>query len=53
MFRRLHAGDAGGGESGAGLAIARRIVARNGGGIWATSTSALDSTFWFTLPEDD
>jgi light-regulated signal transduction histidine kinase (bacteriophytochrome) len=34
IFHRLHAPDAHGGGSGAGLSIARRIVERHGGNIW-------------------
>jgi signal transduction histidine kinase len=34
IFRRLHARNAYGGGSGAGLTIARRIVQRHGGRMW-------------------
>ncbi|WP_373048143.1 ATP-binding protein [Vulgatibacter sp.] len=49
MFRRLHPPGAYGGGSGAGLAIAARIVERHGGRIWIDSKPGAGSTFYFTL----
>ena len=37
--------------SGLGLSIARRIVERNGGKIWAYSDKGKGSTFYFTVPK--
>ena len=50
MFKRLHPAGAYGGGTGAGLAIARKIVERNGGVMWAESNPGQGSTFYFTAP---
>ena len=49
LFKRLHARDAHGGGSGAGLTIVRKIVERHGGTVWAESTYGEGTTFFFTL----
>ncbi|QRN95994.1 GAF domain-containing protein [Archangium violaceum] len=51
MFRRLHPAHAYGGGSGAGLAIARRLVRLHGGELWVESIADQGSTFFFTLGE--
>jgi signal transduction histidine kinase len=49
-FGRLHPADEYAGV-GMGLAIARRIVHRHGGRIWAEAAPDAGATFWFTLGE--
>lgn len=49
IFRRLHAKDAFGGGTGAGLAIVRSIVERHGGSISLESVYGHGSTFRFTF----
>jgi light-regulated signal transduction histidine kinase (bacteriophytochrome) len=52
MFRRLHAAEKYPG-TGAGLAIAKRIVQRHGGEIWVESELGKGDTFYFTIQSDE
>ncbi len=48
LFQRLPSGGIEG--TGMGLSIARKIVERHGGRIWAESKDGVGSTFYFSLP---
>lgn len=50
MFQRLHHRQAYAG-SGIGLAIAKRIIGRHGGEIWATAVPGEGAVFSFSLPK--
>ncbi len=47
LFQRLHNREEG---TGMGLSIARKIVERHGGRMWAQSSEGMGSTFFFSLP---
>ncbi len=51
IFKRLHAPEAFGGGSGAGLTIARKMVEQHLGRLWFDSQPGVGSTFYFTLPD--
>jgi signal transduction histidine kinase len=48
LFQRLHGREIQG--TGMGLSIARKIVERHGGKMWAEGRIGVGSTFYFTLP---
>jgi signal transduction histidine kinase len=48
LFQRLHPYEVSG--TGMGLSIARRVVERHGGRIWAESKEGVGSTFYVSLP---
>ncbi len=49
LFKRLHDQDSYGGGTGAGLAIAKKIVERHDGILWVESAYGNGATFYFTL----
>ena len=49
IFKRLHARDAYGGGTGAGLTIVKKLVERHRGQVWLDSTPGEGSTVYFTL----
>ena len=52
IFKRLQEGEKLSDGTGAGLAIAKRIVERHGGEIWVTSQQGEGSIFYFTLGQE-
>ena len=52
LFRRLHARDTYGAGAGAGLSIARFLIERHQGHLWAESVPGEGSSFYFTLSQE-
>ncbi|AWM32394.1 ATP-binding protein [Hymenobacter nivis] len=51
LFKRLHGQEKYGGGTGAGLAIAKKMVEKHGGQLWVESALGYGATFYFTLPK--
>jgi len=49
LFKRLHAQDKYGGGTGAGLAIAKKMVEKHGGTLWVESILGEGATFYFSV----
>ncbi|MGI4741053.1 MAG: ATP-binding protein [Janthinobacterium lividum] len=49
IFKRLHAQDKYGGGTGAGLAIAKKMVEKHGGELWVESVVGQGATFYFSI----
>nr|WP_262905348.1 ATP-binding protein [Hymenobacter nitidus] len=49
IFKRLHAQEKYGGGTGAGLAIARKMVGKHDGELWVESALGQGATFYFSL----
>ena len=51
IFKRLHSQEKYGGGTGAGLAIAKKMVEKHGGTLWLQSALGEGSTFYFSIPK--
>jgi chemotaxis family two-component system sensor kinase Cph1 len=49
IFKRLHAQEKYGGGTGAGLAIAKKMVEKHGGELWVESDAGQGATFYFSV----
>jgi chemotaxis family two-component system sensor kinase Cph1 len=52
LFKRLHAQEKYGGGTGAGLAIAKKMMEKHGGRLWVESALGEGATFFFALPKE-
>jgi chemotaxis family two-component system sensor kinase Cph1 len=52
LFKRLHAQEKYGGGTGAGLAIAKKMLEKHGGRLWVDSELGHGATFYFALPKE-
>jgi light-regulated signal transduction histidine kinase (bacteriophytochrome) len=52
LFKRLHAQEKYGGGTGAGLAIAKKMIEKHGGRLWVESALGQGATFFFALPKN-
>ena len=51
IFKRLHAQGKYGGGTGAGLAIAKKMIEKHGGELWVESVLGEGATFYFSIPK--
>ncbi|RSK35441.1 ATP-binding protein [Hymenobacter metallilatus] len=51
IFKRLHGQDKYGGGTGAGLAIAKKMIEKSGGQLWVESQPQEGATFFFSVPK--
>lgn len=51
IFKRLHAQDKYGGGTGAGLAIAKKMIEKHSGELWVESVPGQGATFYFSIPK--
>jgi len=51
LFKRLHGQDKYDGGTGAGLAIAKKMLEKHGGSLWVDSALGQGATFYFSLPK--
>jgi light-regulated signal transduction histidine kinase (bacteriophytochrome) len=49
IFRRLHSQEKYGGGTGAGLAIAKKMIEKHGGELWVESVLGAGATFYFSI----